>query len=518
MIALDLSLENLYRQYYSCRKNKRNTINALRFEVEQEKNLLTLREELIDGTYQPRRSVCFFTTRPKLREILAADFRDRVVHHLLVDHLEARWEPVFIHDSYACRTGKGVHKAVQRLQQFIRQVTANGVRSAWYLQLDIRNYFMSIDRDILFAMLAPGLSDDKARWLTHMLVYHDVTVNCHVRGRPETLARIPAHKTLFGAAPNKGLPIGNLNSQFFANVYLNALDQFVKHALKCRHYLRYCDDFVLLANNPEQLRDWQARIEHYLAEQLVLELNPKQRLAPVSDGIDFLGYIVRRDYRLVRRRVVNNLHAKLRDYESQLVSTRGDVHCYRFDVPLLDALMATLSSYLGHFKLANTWNLCQSLWAKYAFLAQYFEFDVGQWKLVRKYPVPAGLRQVRQQYRYFRWRFPHDTLFFRVGRFFEFYDVGESPQLACLGMQKMRWNRRGARYGFPLRNLTRALSTVLERGDAVLLIGEADGDTGGIRRRVPVCRFAPVSHAQKGCSVGNLVSGATDRPVSFPGQ
>ena len=157
MIALDLSLENLYRQYYRCRRNKRNTINALRFEVQQEENLIALRDELIDGTYQPRRSVCFFTTRPKLREILAADFRDRIVHHLLVDYLEARWEPVFIHDSYACRQGKGVHKAVQRLQQFIRQVTANGVRGAWYLQLDIRNYFMTIDRDILFAMLAQTL-------------------------------------------------------------------------------------------------------------------------------------------------------------------------------------------------------------------------------------------------------------------------------------------------------------------------------------------------------------------------
>ncbi len=107
MIALDLSRENLYRQYHHCRRNKRNTINALRFEAEQEQNLLALREALIDRSYKPRRAVCFFTTRPKLREILAADFRDRVVHHLLVDHLEKRWEPMFIHDSYACRKGGG---------------------------------------------------------------------------------------------------------------------------------------------------------------------------------------------------------------------------------------------------------------------------------------------------------------------------------------------------------------------------------------------------------------------------
>ena len=151
--------------------------------------------------------------------------------------------------------------------------------------------------------------------------------------------------------------------------------------------------------------------------------------------------------------------------------------------------MATLSSYLGHFKQANTWNLWQSLWAKHAFLAQYFEFDPEQWKLVRSYLVPPGLRQVRQQYRYFRWRFPRDTLFFRVGRFFECYDIGNSMQLACLGLQKMRWNQRGAQYGFPVRNFTRALSTVLEQGGPVLLIEEEDGEQGGILKRVP-----PVSY------------------------
>ncbi len=125
---------------------------------------------MIDRSYQPRRSVCFFSARTKLREILAADFRDRVVHHLLVDYLERLWEPIFIHDSYACRKGKGVHNGVKRLQTFIRQITVNGKRPAWYLQLDIQNYFMSIDRDILFEMLSAKLKDETALWLTRMLV------------------------------------------------------------------------------------------------------------------------------------------------------------------------------------------------------------------------------------------------------------------------------------------------------------------------------------------------------------
>ncbi|MEN8133096.1 MAG: reverse transcriptase/maturase family protein [Pseudomonadota bacterium] len=392
MIALDLSLENIYRQYHHCRRNKRNTVNALRFEAEQEKNLIALREALIDRSYQPRRSVCFFTTRPKLREILAADFRDRVVHHLLVDYLEKIWEPIFIHDSYACRKGKGVHKGVTRLQQFIRQVTANGTQPAWYLQLDIRNYFMSIDRDILFGMLAAKLSDETALWLTRMLVYHDVTENCHFRGRADLLKKIPPHKTLFGAGPDKGLPIGNLNSQFFANVYLNRLDQFVKHDLKCYHYLRYCDDFVLLSHDQQQLVDWRDQIKGFLRDELRLVLNDRQRLAPVSNGIDFLGYIVRRDYRLVRRRVVGHLKAKLKVFEAQLVSIAQGVCCYRFDEVVLDRLAAVLSSYLGHFKLASTWNLWRSIWRQFEFLSRYFAFDAQRRILIRLYPAPMAFR------------------------------------------------------------------------------------------------------------------------------
>ena len=233
------SLENLYRQYLACRRNKRNTANALRFESRQELNLLALREALADRSYEPGRSVCFFVQRPKLREVFAADFRDRVVHHVLVSHLERLWEPVFIHDSYACRKGKGVHNAVARLQQFMREATANGTRAAWTLQLDIRNYFMSIDKARLFEMVEARLKprredDEEALWLTRKLVFHDCTLAPVMKGDPRLVDRLPSEKTLFRAPPGKGLPIGNLNSQFFANVYLNALDQFVKHRLECR--------------------------------------------------------------------------------------------------------------------------------------------------------------------------------------------------------------------------------------------------------------------------------------------
>lgn len=178
------SFENLHRQYLKCRRNKRNTANALCFEVRQEENLLDLKAALETRTYTPSRSVCFVTQRPKLREIFAADFRDRVVHHVLVEFLERIWEPIFIHDSYACRSGKGVHAGVRRLQTFIRQASANGTRPAWYLQLDIRNHFMSIDKPVLFDLLAAKMNHPDALWLTRALVFHNCTQDYEPLAKP----------------------------------------------------------------------------------------------------------------------------------------------------------------------------------------------------------------------------------------------------------------------------------------------------------------------------------------------
>ncbi|MEA2083533.1 MAG: reverse transcriptase domain-containing protein [Thermodesulfobacteriota bacterium] len=226
------SFANIHRQYLLCRKNKRNTINALRFEADQEKELFKLYSELNDRTYRPGRSVCFFAEKPKLREIFAADFRDRIVHHILVDYLERIWEPIFIHDSYACRKGKGIHKGVARLRKFIRKVSANGSRKAWYLQLDIKNYFMTMDKEIFFSLIRPKCPNEEMLWLCQLLIFHDCTNDPVMRGDARLARVIPPHKTLFHVPEGKGLPIGNLNSQFFANVYLNTLDQFVKHRLK----------------------------------------------------------------------------------------------------------------------------------------------------------------------------------------------------------------------------------------------------------------------------------------------
>lgn len=344
--ASDLfSYQNIHRAYVDCRRNKRSTINALRFEINAEENILQLERELKAKTYRPSRSILFAAKKPKLREIFAADFRDRVVHHLLINHLELIWEPVFIHDSYACREGKGTHAAMVRLRSFLRRITRNGNLRAYYLQLDIKDFFTSIDKQILFDLLAARIKDPDAVWLTKKVLFWDCTESYTLRGSRQLLLNIPQNKSLFGKENERGLPIGNLTSQFFANVYLNELDQFAKHTLKAEYYLRYVDDFVILSRDEAQLVEFREKIERFVSERLALRLHPRRRkLLPASSGIDFLGYIIRHNYTLVRRRVVNNLKEKLRQFNRQ-------------PDPVPEKVRATVASYLGHFKWANAHKL-----------------------------------------------------------------------------------------------------------------------------------------------------------------
>ncbi len=483
---------NLHRHYLGCRKGKRNTYNALRFEARQELNLLELSEALQNRSYRPSSSVCFVTQRPKMREIFAADFKDRIVHHVLVDELERYWEPVFIHDSYACRRGKGIHHAVARLQQFIRQGSGNGQQRLWYLQLDIKNYFMSIDKAVLFSLLKAHIDSVEVLWLTQLLVFHDCTQDYTYKGRPGLLQQLPPHKSLLQAGTAKGLPIGNLNSQFFANVYLNALDQFVKHTLKCRYYLRYCDDFVLLSQDPQQLSVWREQLGQFLAERLQLELNNKrEKLRPVSDGIDFLGYIVRRDYTLVRKRVVNNLRAKLRGFEAQLVRQRRSYRVYRYDVEVVEALAACLASYLGHLSHADSFSLRQRIWQEFSFLEQYFQVDaISQTVSCRRFDA-SGFHTVLGQYRCFSGCFAHDVMFFKVGRFIEFYGEADQAIADLLALQRLRANRRGALWGFPVAFARHYLRRLLKAGLPVVCIVETGQYLNRIQERRIFCRVVP---------------------------
>ena len=379
-IAVPVSLAACHAAWLRARRGKRPSGNQLAFEARWLDHLLDLKTALRAGHWQPRRTVSFVVNHPKTREIHAPDFSDRVVHHLLVAQLEKIYEPVFIHDSYANRLGKGSHAAVDRLESFVR--AHNGV--GWYLQLDIHNFFNTIHRPTLYAMLCQRLDKSARapatqrlagshalalRSLCHKLLANKVTER--VRD-PLAAARLPAHKRLANARPGCGLPVGNLSSQFFANVYLNALDKFVKHALKCPHYVRYVDDFVLLAKDRDQLRQWQLQIERFLGDVLRLKLKEGSRLEPMCQGIDFLGYRVFVHHRRVRPRVLAHCKAKLAAWALHHVKTTAQGIAIHAPPAALAQLQAMLGSYWGHFAHANSVRLRRAIFERFAWLKILF--------------------------------------------------------------------------------------------------------------------------------------------------
>jgi retron-type reverse transcriptase len=252
--AAEFSFTELAQAYFDCRRTKRNSTTALAFEQDLERNLCRLHDELREGTYRPGGSICFVITRPKPREVWAADFRDRIVHHLLYNRIGARFESAFIADSCACIPGRGTLYAVRSLEHKVRSITQNWARPASYLKCDIANFFVSIDKRILRELLARRIHEPWWLRLTDAILFHDPRIDFALHS-PMRMHLVPAHKSLLNQPPHLGLPIGNLSSQFFANVYLDELDQFVKHKLRARHYVRYVDDFVLLDESPQQLNE-----------------------------------------------------------------------------------------------------------------------------------------------------------------------------------------------------------------------------------------------------------------------
>lgn len=329
-----------------CRRHKRHTASAQRFEAHLERNLVDLHAELVSGQYGPGRSICFVVTRPKLREVWAADFRDRIVHHLLYNHIAPRFIARFDAGSSACIPDRGTLYAAQRVEAGVRSVSQNWSRPAWYLKMDLANFFVAIDKHVLLRQLARHITDPWWLQLTETVLMHDPRVDVDVRGSAELLARVPAHKSLFNAPEATGLPIGNLSSQFFANVHLNDLDQFIKHQVGARHYTRYVDDFVLLHESPQWLNTARERIEAWLPERLGARVNPRKTiLQPVERGVDMVGQVIRPWRRVTRRRTV---HQALR----------------RLDTTPPEQLLEAGNSYLGLVRQATHSHHDQALIAR----------------------------------------------------------------------------------------------------------------------------------------------------------
>ncbi len=453
---------DLYNAYKDCRRRKRNRPTSLAFEVDAEQHLLDLKEELNRRTYRPRPSFCFVARNDKYREVFAAQFKDRVVHHLLVSELEKTWEPVFIHDSYACRKGKGTHAAVERLQSFTRRVSANQVRRAWFAQLDVRAFFPSVDREILLGGVLSRIERENLRWLARIIIQHDPAATPLFKCSPEKWRNVPPHKSLFTVPPGKGLPIGNLTSQFFANVYLNALDQFVKHRLKARLYLRYVDDLVMLHKSREKLCRWCEEIDSFLGTELKLELNAERtKVRPVTNGINFLGYIVRPSHMYIRRRVAGKCRGLVSRAKVKSIKMRGDRISVMMPSKSYRRLHAGLNSYLGAYSHASCHNLSRSLFKEAVWLD--FLFAKNGYKAIRKLELSQRPGNLFAQYRYFRALFS-GVIFFQVGCFMELFDKDAVWAAGKLALKRIK-PRRGfyARCGIPVKKVIALAGEITDR-------------------------------------------------------
>jgi len=332
---------NLYTAYRAARRGKRDKAQVFNFEFDAESELVRLQDELVCKTYRPGEYTNFRLNDRKRRLISAAPFRDRVVHHALCNLIEPIFERKFIDDSYANRVGKGTHRALDRAQQFAR-------RYRYVLQGDIVQCFPSIDHAILRDMLARPVADDNALWLIDQIL----AGGAHVHTRQYVMQWFPGDDLLAINRP-RGLPIGNLTSQFWANVYLNEMDQFIKRELQCAPFIRYVDDFLLFSDDKRELWAWKQRIAGFLCS-LRLVMHPrKSTVYRTADGIPFLGWRIFPTHRRLKRENV-------RDFTRRF---RKQVGAFRNGEMSFDDLTARTRSWIAHAEHGDTWHLRSRLFA-----------------------------------------------------------------------------------------------------------------------------------------------------------
>lgn len=337
--------------YYLARYNNKKKRCVLEFEKNLEENLDNLTEVIYNRDYNPKQSFCFIIHEPKIREIFAASFVDRIVHHLYYNMLSKLYDRCFVEDSYSCREGKGCHYGVRRLYGHIKKATHNYTREAYVLQLDIKGYFININRRKLLEITERIFDKDEkkfedridfdfVRWLNRIIILNNPADNCIVKSPSEEWDGLPDSKSLFKTKEDCGLPIGNLTSQLLSNVYLNELDQYVKRELKCKHYGRYVDDLYIVSEDKEYLRYVAKKIDVFLREKLGLELNQgKTRITSTKQGVKFLGYFAKHHRIYISNSTLKRINRKL----DGNVSTE------------------TINSYLGMLKHARSYGLRKSI-------------------------------------------------------------------------------------------------------------------------------------------------------------
>ncbi len=317
---------NLYQASHKafCSHRDKPTIKRFWFNLENE--LLKLQEELITQTYKPRSYQTFLIHEPKQRQICAAPIRDRVVHHAICNIISPIWEKGMIYDSYACRIGKGTQAAIFRSQKFAKKYE-------FYLQFDVKHFFATLDRQVLKHIICGKIKDKKVLELLSLIIDQD----------------------LIGSEADKGVPIGNLTSQWFANIYLNQLDQFIKNELLVKGYLRYMDDFILFESSKERLHNLQYEVNCFVKNKLNLQLKPNPITSPCHQGISFLGFRIYPNTIVLQNKRMKTLKLKIIELEEQFIC--GEISETDLSVRI-EGMLAHISKY-------NTFKTRQKIFEKY---------------------------------------------------------------------------------------------------------------------------------------------------------
>ena len=324
------SAEALFAAWHEFRRGKTERKDVLEFGRHVERNIFCLHRELVSRRYKHSAYDSFFIHDPKVRHIRKAQVRDRIVHQAAYTVLTRTYEPKLIHHVYSSRLGFGTHRAVNALQAMTRKVSKNLTRPCWALKCDIKKFYDTVDHEILQRLLGRTIHDEAALWLLR-----EIIGSFHTEG-----------------TPGKGIPIGNLTSQVFTNIYLNEFDQFAKHTLRVKHYLRFADDMIFLAPTRGELEELLNKVRAFLADKLRLELHPQKIvISPLHQGIDFLGYVTLPHHRVLRtktgRRMRRKLSERLKGYFDGATPD--------------DSMNQTLQSYLGMLSHADTHKLQEEI-------------------------------------------------------------------------------------------------------------------------------------------------------------
>lgn len=379
--------EYIIAAYEDCRKGKASSPDAIRFETYLFENITDLVEKINSRTYEPMPSITFVVSRPVYREVFAANFRDRVIHHYIALRLEPLFEGVFSDRTYNCRCGKGQLYGVRQLAADIKECSENFTKPCWYLKCDMKGFFMSIPREELADKVDAFILDnykgddiEDLRYLSRVTIMNDPTKNCIKRSSEETMAKVPLGKTLRGAKKNHGLPIGNLTSQHDANFWLNDFDWMLEIILHIYYHVRYVDDMVLVARRKETLLRLMPMIRETLAS-LGLRLNEKKfYFQHYSKGVRFVGAIIKRDRIYSVNNTINNFRRSVRKLND--AARNGDIEA-------INHAIQSVNSYLGIFGYYNEYGMKRQIIKD--------ELDEEAWKF---FVIKGHYRSVQLKKRY----------------------------------------------------------------------------------------------------------------------